>query len=353
MALALLHSSTGKTICTPSYSLSDSVPAAQHQYDRKVHLILPVNAGAARDELGAFCKTLFSALVHGYEPTIVNWDADGRGDWLFMQRLKVNGAVEYLENITDSKSDGDIALLADALDVWFQLSPKTLVERFDELGTSGVVASAEINCCCWPPIDRFWAISDDICSRIPNSTLPSGLYAADEEPRAINAGTVMGSVAAMRTIYKELADEMAKPERDKSETDQGLLNEFLVSGNWDISVDYRARLFWATAYSDPTNNSHFINTPYHIDNLIPHELYPPLLNHAITSEVPAMIHFNGPDKPLINEWWGKLWWQQLEGARGERFRDIAIGRAEAAVVNIVGVGPTKWRDLCPMDDIGF
>jgi hypothetical protein len=90
IALAFLHSSTGKPLCIPSYSLSDSVPA-QYQYVRKVHLILPVNAGAAKDGLGSFCKTLFSALVHGYEPTIVNWDADGQGDWLFMQRLKVNG----------------------------------------------------------------------------------------------------------------------------------------------------------------------------------------------------------------------------------------------------------------------
>lgn len=72
-----------------------------------MHLILPVNAGAAKDELGAFCKTLFSALVHGYEPTIVNWDADGRGDWLFMQRLKVNGLQYpfsvFLERLPDDE----------------------------------------------------------------------------------------------------------------------------------------------------------------------------------------------------------------------------------------------------------
>jgi hypothetical protein len=61
----------------------------------------------------------------------------------------------------------------------------------------------------------------DVCARLPNSTLPTGLYAAEEEPRAINAGTVMGSVAAMRTTYKALANEMVKPERDASETDQG------------------------------------------------------------------------------------------------------------------------------------
>jgi len=63
------------------------VPAQQH-YDRKVHLLLPVNAGAAGNSQG-FCKTLLSAIVHGDEPTVVNWDMER--DWELMQRMKVIG----------------------------------------------------------------------------------------------------------------------------------------------------------------------------------------------------------------------------------------------------------------------
>jgi hypothetical protein len=60
------------------------------------------------------------------------------------------GAHEWLTNITDKTAENDLVLLVDALDVWFQVSPKTLIERFEELGTRGVVVGAEINCCCWP-----------------------------------------------------------------------------------------------------------------------------------------------------------------------------------------------------------
>ena len=60
------------------------------------------------------------------------------------------GAYEYLTNITDNNAEADLVLMVDALDVWFQASPRTLIERFEELGTSGVVVGAEVNCCCWP-----------------------------------------------------------------------------------------------------------------------------------------------------------------------------------------------------------
>jgi hypothetical protein len=98
-------------------------------------------------------------------------------------------------------------------------------------------------------------------------------------------------------------------------------------------------------------NTHFINTPYPIDSIIPHELFPPLLYHVPTGEVPAVIHINGPDKPKIEEWWGKLWWSQLQV--GDRFRDIVLSRTEGRNVTIAGVGPTDWRNLCPKDKIGF
>jgi hypothetical protein len=71
------------------------------------------------------------------------------------------GTYEYLTNTTDEIAETDLVLLIDALDVWFQLSPTTLAERFEELGTSGVVTSAEINCCCWPW--NFQAIKDVSC----------------------------------------------------------------------------------------------------------------------------------------------------------------------------------------------
>jgi hypothetical protein len=59
------------------------------------------------------------------------------------------------------------------------------------------------------------------CQGVPKTTLPDGAYrGAGGAPRWANSGTVLGSMAAMRTIYKDLAEEMIKPERQK-ESDQG------------------------------------------------------------------------------------------------------------------------------------
>jgi hypothetical protein len=64
--------------------------------------------------------------------------------------MYLQGAHEYLQKISNTIPENDIVLLVDAFDVWFQVSPATLVERFEELGTSGVLVGAEVNCCCWP-----------------------------------------------------------------------------------------------------------------------------------------------------------------------------------------------------------
>jgi hypothetical protein len=126
-----------------------------------------------------------------------------------------------------------------------------------------------------------------------------------------------------------------------------VFNVFLASGR--ISLDYRSRLFWAMDFTDPIADSHFINTPYHIDNLIPHEFYPPLLYQTQTGEVPVAIHFNH-GKELMGEWWGKLWWNKLED---ERFRDIVSSRLEGAVIRMAGVDVKEWRDICPQEVIGI
>lgn len=131
---------------------------------------------------------------------------------------------------------------------------------------------------------------------------------------------------------------------------QGVFNEFLASGR--LSIDYHMRLFWATYVRDsPARAALFLNTPYHIDDFIPHELYPPLVYNARTGELPAVVHFNGPDKGLVQEWWGQLWWQKLQDE--DRFRDVVSSRLEGAVVKFAGGGSKQWSDLCPKDVIGI
>jgi hypothetical protein len=169
----------------------------------------------------------------------------------------------------------------------------------------------------------------------------------------------------MRTLYKDLVPIFQDPERvidsdqgnvsavvffvvldDETEL-VGVFNEFLAAGR--LSLDYRSRLFWATASADPTATAHFLNTPNPLDASIPHELYPPLLYQEQTGEVPVAIHFNDhAEKGLMDEWWGKLWWNTPHGV-DNRFRDIVSSRVEGAAVKFAGDGWKFWREVCPKD----
>ena len=88
--------------------------------------------------------------------------------------------------------------------------------------------------------------------------------------------------------------------------------------------------------------------PNHIDEVIPHKLYPPVMHLEYTGGVPVAIHFNGLGKPLMDNWWGRLWWQ---GGR-ERFTDLVAHRVEGAVVRLAGGGSIEWGNLCPNDVFG-
>jgi hypothetical protein len=128
----------------------------------------------------------------------------------------------------------------------------------------------------------------------------------------------------------------------------GIFNDFLADRR--LSADYHSRLFWSTAFADPLETSHFINTPHPIDPYIPHHLYPPLLYQAQTGEIPVAVHFNGPvNKELIRAWWGKFWWNQLKQEGDGRFRETVMSRLQGATVRFGGLKGVRkeWRDLCP------
>ena len=58
------------------------------------------------------------------------------------------------------------------------------------------------------------------CDGAPPSIIPKGAYDWGEPPRFANSGTVIGSVAAMRTLYKDLVDIFQEPIRQTG-SDQG------------------------------------------------------------------------------------------------------------------------------------
>ena len=61
-----------------------------------------------------------------------------------------------------------------------------------------------------------------------------------------------------------------------------------------------------------------------------------------------MVRLNGGDKVLMSDWWGKLWWNELEG-KDPQFKDIVSSRMRGAMVRFVlrkpriGIWTFDWK----------
>lgn len=197
-----------------------------------LHLLVPGNTPDIN-----LCKTILTAALAGFPtPTIINWGKVFNDENLTVggaHIAKISGITGFLQKM-DSSHDEDLVLVVDGHDIWFQLGPQVLVDRFHELcreadarleARLGRRAMQELGIRdriffgaqkeCWPGSD------DDMnCYASPNSTLPEDIYGPDTDTliddernpslrfrqRYMNSGTVMGTLKEMRRFY-ELAME--------------------------------------------------------------------------------------------------------------------------------------------------
>ena len=172
-------------------------------------------------------------MLAGYPtPTIINWGRVFDDENLTQggsHIAKISGVLQFLKTL-DASHDEDLVVVVDGYDIWFQLGPQVLIDRYHELvreanarieSRLGKKAVKELNIHqaiffgaqkeCWPGGD------DDMnCYAAPNSTLPEDIYGPDTDtlidneqnpsirfrPRYMNSGTVMGSLAEMRKFYE-------------------------------------------------------------------------------------------------------------------------------------------------------
>lgn len=197
------------------------------------HLLIPATQSNPN-----LCKTLLSSFVLGYpSPTLINYGKtfDAKSDWSNGTHTgKVRGVYEFL---TDRKKvkDDDLVLIIDGYDVWFQLPPKLMIERYYTLigeanerlrsrygmvvqERPGPLKSREMvpkyeqkvvfgaDKICWPNPPE-----DLACAAVPYSTLPKNVYGAETDkdpyafrnrPRYLNSGTIIGPAAAVRAVYE-------------------------------------------------------------------------------------------------------------------------------------------------------
>lgn len=203
------------------------------------HVVIP-----ASQEDPNLCKVLLSAAVLGYpSPVIINWHKEFDDETLVAggsHLAKISGIHEFVVSL-DSTHDEDLVLMVDGFDVWFQLRPQVLIDRyFDinrraderiraELGAEvamkhGVRQEIVFGCQkrCWP-----WTEDDPPCYAMPESTLPADVYGPEtdtdvgnkENPyikyrqRYLNSGVGIGTVRAMRKLFGQ-ALALAQAERN-------------------------------------------------------------------------------------------------------------------------------------------
>lgn len=143
---------------------------------------------------------------------------------------KISGIKEHLDTFDESR-DEDLVLMVDGYDIWFQLRPQTLLDRYfdikrrsdervrKELGKEvvdkyGIQQQILFSCQkrCWP-----WTEGDAPCYAVPESSLPTDIYGprtdtdiGDEKnpyikfrQRFLNSGVAIGTVKAMRKLFTE------------------------------------------------------------------------------------------------------------------------------------------------------
>jgi len=90
----------------------------------RVFLLLPIT----HSSLG-FCQSLYTALLQGYEPILLNWGQDLPSRWTWWDKeikpdrmSKIRKVAEWLEREEEGWKDDDVVITADATDLWFQVS---------------------------------------------------------------------------------------------------------------------------------------------------------------------------------------------------------------------------------------
>lgn len=171
-----------------------SVPKVEEPVDsRRLHLLIPLNAAAHEKHQRHTCRLLLSALVNGYEPTIINWSSNAT-DEMRLHREKLSAVAQWLDETSrigryrpNRPRDGDLVAMFDSLDVWLQLPPSWLKARYDELisghrrrvdaGLSRGHAPRDVEIVvgadkvCWPQI----AVDAKPCTIAPDSPVPKGV----------------------------------------------------------------------------------------------------------------------------------------------------------------------------------
>ena len=263
-ALLLLRGGTESTIVeTPSVASS------------YFHLLIPASQADEK-----FCKTLFSSAALSY-PTarILNWQRKFDDPKLIFggsHIAKIEGILNFLQ-LLGPQSDNELVLIIDGYDVWFQLKPEVLIQRYHAINARAnerirkrypdaaetdflqrVIFSSQKR--CWPA-----GPDDPACFAVPESDLPRHAYGPETDTdvgdegnpfikyrqRYLNSGAIMGDVGTLRAIFERA---LVKATADSNiGSDQGVFASIFGEQEYQREVHRAEKLTWwqRTFLSDP------------------------------------------------------------------------------------------------------
>ncbi|KAF3929367.1 hypothetical protein ABW19_dt0201921 [Dactylella cylindrospora] len=363
----------------PSVASHDLTLFNQNDYDRRIHLLVPVTAPNAK-----FCKTFFSAIVNGFPPPfLINYN---QTFWqpAIARAMKIKGFRDYLNERT---RDDDIVIMIDGFDVWFQLPLQVLLARFLKLGVP-VVFGADKK--CWPNEAKSVA-----CTAIPQSPLPADIFGDDTDrltilrdrrdkydnfrPRWVNSGTIIGFAKPVRSIYEDAWRKVEAAGEVRS--DQLILAEVygdrIVGGDNSMTVDFYSSMFQTMTYShadiafiknpsedltSTTFSKTISNDKLDLEDLGLSKTKSPnpdgspwkwrnLAWNKVSNQIPTLLHFNGP-KNFIDIWWPRMWFYQ----EGLKWKEKIMEENRRAGAWVDGKEPGKlgwftYDSLCGREKI--
>lgn len=246
-----------------SLQTDDAELSLPRKGERRFSVVVPADAPGAE-----LCKNIMGAIALGYpSPIIVNWGRDfgkSSGGFGGSHLGKISGVLEYLDGIShkeahegDKMNNDDLVMIVDAYDLWFQLPPNVLLERYHRQiqeanarlaaqwkGLPGempmkqtIIVSAQKR--CFPDLASG---SNLHCSALPDSVLPTDVYGPntdkenpeieaeqfhDVRPKFLNSGTVIGPVGDMRRYFRRVLEKMNKGISQNKHlfSDQGIFGE--------------------------------------------------------------------------------------------------------------------------------
>ncbi|KAF2083980.1 hypothetical protein K490DRAFT_50295 [Saccharata proteae CBS 121410] len=278
-------------------------PSAQY-----LHLVIP-----ASDPDVNLCKTMLTAAVCGFPtPNIINWNETFDNPNLVAggsHIAKITGVLEFLRSLP-AESDSDLVLLVDGYDIWFQVAPSVIIERYHRINKEAnarirarlgpaaelegikqtILFSAQKR--CWP-----WSDADTPCFAVPQSSLPEDVYGPETDTdignrknpyikfrqRFLCSGDAMGPVRDMRALFERAKVLM---EHDSNfGSDQKIFSQILGEQSFQREV--------SIIDSHPPNRlmKHYSGTPLEFSLGLD---YASLIGHptVFAEEDSAWLHYN-------------------------------------------------------------